>query len=120
ETLILIGTTQAKSGNKSAARESYRSAAAADPSNKEAYEKIGDLYQTSMGECSKKETQAQDRLVFIAAYEMYAKAGAQQKMSNAKEQFPSKEDIFLLNWKVGDQKSTGCWIGETVAIRTRD
>jgi tetratricopeptide (TPR) repeat protein len=120
ETLIYIGSTQQKTGNKSAARESYRSAAAADPSNKEAWEKIGDLYQNSMNDCKKLESQAQDRLVFIAAYEMYAKAGAQQKMANAKEQFPSKEDIFLHNWKVGDMKPTGCWIGETVAIRTRD
>jgi hypothetical protein len=117
--LIYIGTTQAKSGNKPAARESYRQAAAADPSNKEAWEKIGDLYATS-NDCHKKESQAQDRLIYIAAYEMYAKAGNQQKMANAKEQFPSKEDIFLYNWKVGDVKSTGCWIGESVALRTRD
>lgn len=120
ETLIYIGTTQAKNGNKTAARESFRSAAAADPSNKDAWEKIGDLYASSMNDCKKLESQAQDRLIFIAAYEMYSKAGASQKMANAKEQFPSKEDIFLLNWKVGDQKSTGCWVGETVALRTRD
>jgi tetratricopeptide (TPR) repeat protein len=120
ETLIYIGTTQAKAGNKNAARESYRQAAAADPSNKEAWEKIGDLYATSFGECGKKESQAQDRLVFIAAYEMYAKSGNQQKMASVKEQFPSKEDIFLYSWKVGDVKSTGCWIGESVALRTRD
>jgi tetratricopeptide (TPR) repeat protein len=120
ETLIYIGTTQAKAGNKSAARESYRQAAAADPSNKDAWEKIGDLYATSFAECGKKESQAQDRLVFIAAYEMYAKAGNQQKMASVKEQFPSKEDIFLYSWKVGDVKSTGCWISESVALRTRD
>lgn len=120
ETLIYIGTTQAKSGNKTAARESFRSAAAADPSNKEAWEKIGDLYANSMNDCKKLESQAQDRLVFIAAYDMYAKAGATQKMASIREQFPSKEDIFVKDWKVGDTKPTGCWIGETVALRTRD
>ena len=120
ETLVYIGAVQAKQGSKGQARESFRQAAAADPSNKEAWERIGDLYQGSFSECAKKESQAQDRLVFIAAYEMYAKAGAQAKMANAKEQFPSKEDIFLYSWKVGDQKATGCWIGETVALRTRD
>lgn len=119
EALIYLGTANAKAGNKPAARESYRQAAAADPSNKEAWEKIGDLYATA-SDCHKKESQAQDRLIYIAAYEMYAKAGNQQKMANAKEQFPSKEDIFLYNWKVGDVKSTGCWIGESVALRTRD
>jgi tetratricopeptide (TPR) repeat protein len=120
ETLIYIGTLQAKQGSKTQARESFRQAAAADPSNKEAWEKIGDLYASSFSDCAKKESQAQDRLVFIAAYEMYAKAGASSKMANTKEQFPSKEDIFLYNWKVGDQKTTGCWVGETVALRTRD
>jgi len=120
ESLIYIGTSQAKSGNKAAARESYRQAAAADPSNKEAWEKIGDLYASSMADCKKLESQAQDRLIFIAAYEMYAKAGANQKMANIKEQFPSKEDIFLYNWKVGDVKKIECWIGESVALRTRD
>jgi len=120
ETMIYIGTVQAKQGNKSAARESFRGAASTDPSNKEAWEKIGDLYANSMPDCKKLESQAQDRLIFIAAYEMYAKAGASSKMANVKEQFPSKEDIFLYNWKVGEVKSTGCWIGEAVALRTRD
>jgi tetratricopeptide (TPR) repeat protein len=120
EALIYIGTVQAKQGNKPGARESFRQAAAADPSNKDAWEKIGDLYASSLSDCKKLESQAQDRLIFIAAYEMYAKAGNQQKMANAKEQFPSKEDIFLYNWKVGDVKTTGCWVGESVALRTRD
>jgi tetratricopeptide (TPR) repeat protein len=120
ETMIYIGTVQAKMGNKPAARETFRNAAATDPSNKEAWEKIGDLYANSMSECKKLESQAQDRLIFIAAYEMYAKAGASSKMANVKEQFPSKEDIFLYNWKVGEVKSTGCWVGEAVALRTRD
>lgn len=120
ESFILIGATQAKSGNKSAARESYRAAVAADPSSKEALEKIGDLYASSMDDCKKLESQAQDRLIFIAAYEMYTKAGANEKMAQVKGQFPSKEDIFVLSWKTGDQKSTGCWVGETVTVRTRD
>lgn len=120
ESFIVIGATQAKTNSKSAARESYRAAAAADPSNKEAWEKIGDLYANSSDECMRKETQAQDRLIYIAAYEMYAKAGNNQKMAAVKAQFPSVEDIFVVSWKVGDQKSTGCWIGETVTLRTRD
>jgi tetratricopeptide (TPR) repeat protein len=120
EAHLVIGATQAKTGNKSGARESYRAAAAADPANKEAWEKIGDLYASSLDDCKKLETQAQDRLIYIAAYEMYAKAGDNQKMAQAKAQFPSVQDIFELSWKTGDQKSTGCWIGETVTLRTRD
>lgn len=120
ESLIYMGTVQAKMGNKNAARESFRQSVAADPGNKEGYEKIGDLYSNSLDDCKKLESQAQDRLIYIAAYEMYSKAGATKKMANAKEQFPSREDIFLYNWKVGDAKSTGCWISEAVTLRTRD
>lgn len=120
ETLIYLGSVQAKAGAKSAARELFRQAVAADPSNKEGYEKIGDLYSSSFDDCAKKESMAQDRLIYIAAYEMYARAGNNQKMAQAKAQFPSKEDIFLLNWKTGEEKTTGCWIGESVSLRTRD
>ncbi len=119
ETLMLLGTVKAKAGSKSAAREYYRQALAADPSNKEPYERIGDLYSSS-DECFKKESMAQDRLIYIAAYDMYARAGNSQKMAAARAQFPSKEDIFLYNWKAGEEKNTGCWIGETVSLRTRD
>ncbi|HZY82422.1 MAG TPA: tetratricopeptide repeat protein [Cyclobacteriaceae bacterium] len=119
EALIVVGSIQAKNNANSAARETFKQAAAADPSSKEAWEKIGDLYYNA-NECKKLESQAQDRLIYIAAYEMYAKAGSNAKMSNAKAAFPSKEEIFLLNWKAGESKPTGCWVGETVTLRTRD
>lgn len=119
EALIVVGSIQAKNNANSAARDTFKQAAAADPSNKEAWEKIGDLYASS-NECKKLESQAQDRLMYIAAYDMYAKAGNNQKMASMKALFPSKEEIFLLNWKAGESKPTGCWIGETVVLKTRD
>ncbi|CAN5316763.1 hypothetical protein BH10BAC4_BH10BAC4_04830 [soil metagenome] len=117
---ISLGGIEAKKGNNAGAREIYRQAAAADASNKEAYEKIGDLYYNSADNCSKKVSQAEDRLVYLAAYEMYQRAGNSQLMSRAKAQFPSKEDIFLLNWAVGSTQKVGCWIGESVTLKTRD
>lgn len=119
EALIIVGSIQAKNNANTAARETFRQAAAADPANKESWEKIGDLYYNA-NECKKLESQAQDRLIYLAAYEMYAKAGSNSKMANAKAAFPSKEEIFLLNWKAGESKPTGCWVGETVTLRTRD
>lgn len=119
EALMVVGSINAKNNNNSEAREAFRQAAAADPANKDAWEKIGDLYYNA-NECKKLESQAQDRLIYLAAYEMYQKAGNQQKMASAKAAFPSKEEIFLLNWKAGESKPTGCWIGETVTLRTRD
>ncbi|MEK6783020.1 MAG: tetratricopeptide repeat protein [Bacteroidota bacterium] len=119
EVLIYLGGIEAKKGNKSGARDLYRQSLAADPSNKEGFEKIGDLYQNSVSECSKKVSMAEDRLVYIAAYEMYQRAGDNQKMANARSQFPSVTEIFELSWKEGESKKIECWIGESVVLKTR-
>jgi tetratricopeptide (TPR) repeat protein len=116
---ILLGDNENQRGAKVAARDFYRKALAADPSNKEGYEKIGDLYYFSFQECSKKQSLAEDRLVYIAAYDMYARSGNQQKMSSARGQFPSVTELFELNWKEGETKPIKCWVGETVTLRTR-
>lgn len=118
--LLLQGSIASKKGSKGEARELYRQAAAADPSNKDAYEKIGDLYFNSFNDCSKRENQADDRAVYLIAYDYYAKAGATQKMSAAKASFPSKEDIFLVNYTAGQSIRVACWIGESTTVRTRD
>jgi len=117
---LYMGSIESKKGNYAGAREMFRQAAAADPSNKEAWEKIGDLYYNSADNCAKKQILAQDRLVYLAAYEMYQKAGNSQLMARAKAQFPSKEEIFLLNWQKGSTQQVGCWINESVALNTRD
>jgi tetratricopeptide (TPR) repeat protein len=110
EVLLLMGSNEARKGDKNQARALYRQAV--DLGNKDGYEKIGDLYQNSFPDCAKKESYAEDRLVYIAAYEMYVKAGNQQKMAQAKSQFPSKEEIFDLNWTEGETKVVKCWINE--------
>jgi hypothetical protein len=116
-----MGLLSSKKGNKSGARELYRQAASADASvAKEAYEKIGDLYINSAGDCSKKVNLADDRLVFLLAADYYQRAGASQKLATAKAQFPSKEEIFLVNYQPGDTKKIECWINESTTIRTRD
>lgn len=120
EIMILQGSIASKKGSKGEARELYRQAAATDPTNKDSYEKIGDLYFNSFNECSKKENQADDRAVYLLAYDYYAKAGASQKMSAAKASFPSKEDIFLVNYAQGQSVRVGCWINESTTVRTRD
>ncbi len=114
------GSIEAKRGSKPAARELFRQALSADPNKKEAYERIGDLYYGSFSECAKKDNMAEDRLVYIAAYDMYQRAGDAKKMGMAKDQFPSKEDIFLVNWSAGDTQRVACWINESVTVRTRD
>jgi tetratricopeptide (TPR) repeat protein len=115
-----LGGLTAKKGNKVSARDFYRQALGADPNNKEAYEKIGDLYYGSFEDCAKKDNQADDRLVFLAAYDMYQRAGNSKKMAMAKEAFPSKEDIFLKNYSAGQSMKVNCWINEATTLRTRD
>ena len=116
---ILLGDNENQKGNKTGAREFYKKAIAADPSNKEGYEKIGDLYYFAHGDCAKKQSLAEDRLVYIAAYEMYVRSGNQQKISQSRGQFPSVTELFELSWKEGESKKINCWVGETVTLRTR-
>lgn len=119
EVLIYLGQLQSRT-DKPAARALYRQALEADPGNKEAYEKIGDLYMGSFDACAKKVNQADDRLVYLIAADYYQRAGNGKKAAMAKEGFPSKEEIFVIDYKVGDSKPVGCWIGESTTIRTRD
>ena len=121
EILLHLGTLSFKKGNKAGARELYRQAAATNATlEKEAYEKIGDLYYSSANECGKKANQADSRLVFLLAADYYQRAGNGKKVAQAKGDFPSKEDINLVNYQPGDSKKVDCWINEATTIRTRD
>jgi hypothetical protein len=118
DALIAVGAIQA-SKDPEAARESFMQAAVADPSNAQVWEKIGDLY-ASAKECNKNNNPAKDRLMYLAAYEMYSKAGNSQKMANMKKLFPSKDELLGVKWNAGDKQPVGCWIGDTVTLKTRD
>ncbi len=109
-----------KRGAKSEARSYANKALAADPSKKEAYILIGDLYLNSGTDCKEGKDVVKDRAVYIAAYNMYQRGGNAARMAMAKEQFPSKEDIFNYNYNVGQEVQVNCWVGETVKVDTRD
>ena len=114
--LAVIHTTQ---GRKVSARDHARKALSFDPTKKEAYSLIGNLYYNSFNDCRRGENPVHDRTVYIAAYEMYSRAGDQDAMRRAHEQFPSMEDIFTYNMQVGDPYRIGCWINEEVRIDKR-
>lgn len=116
----IMGGLEVKRGNKVAARELYMKANAADPSNLDALSKVATLYMNSFDDCKKLKSKAEDRLIYLAAFDMYARAKDNQGMGRAKAQFPGKDEIFDLNWKVGDVKNIDCWVGGSVSIRTRD
>jgi hypothetical protein len=121
EILLYLGGISAKRGSRAAARDQYRQAQAVDPSlSKQVSEKIGDLYLQSYESCKQLVSKVEDRLVFLLAYDYYAKAGDKGKMAQAKDNFPSKEEIFTENMTVGSSATVKCWINESTTIRTRD
>ncbi len=110
-----------KSGKKSQARAAAREAASLDAElTTAAYSLIGDLYMSSFNDCRGGESRAKDYSIFIAAYNAYQKAGDSQGMGSARSRFPSKEELFTEGLQVGSSISTGCWVGESVSLATRD
>ncbi|MEM6841080.1 MAG: hypothetical protein AAF632_02535 [Bacteroidota bacterium] len=121
DVIMDLGIIALKEGQRTSARKYFLQAANTDSGLAEkAYNSIGNMYMQSYEQCKGGEDVVQDRAVFIAAYEKYRKAGNTAQMANAKEQFPSKEEVFTYNKEVGDQITVGCWVNETVTIRTRD
>ncbi|MBU2915502.1 MULTISPECIES: hypothetical protein [Reichenbachiella] len=109
----------ASKGQKSAARTNARKALSYDPSMSDAYTMIGNLYMQSYNDCREGVSKVADRLVFIAAYNQYQKAGNADGMAKAKEQFPSISEIFELGLTEGQSMTVGCWINETVVLERR-
>ncbi|WP_192347614.1 lipopolysaccharide assembly protein LapB [Algoriphagus sp. Y33] len=111
----------AKSGKKSAARTAAKEVANLDPSRTaDIYSLIGGMYMNSFNDCKGGESRAKDYSIYIAAYNAYQKAGDSKGMSQARARFPSKEELFTEGLEVGSTINTGCWIGETVTLATRD
>ncbi len=113
-------SVNSKRGNKTKARSLAFKALSEKPGSADAYNLIGNLYFTSFDDCAGGESKVIDRGVFLAAYDMYSKAGNTSQMNASKQQFPSKEEVFTEAYESGQNITVGCWINETVALRTRD
>jgi hypothetical protein len=116
-----LARLHANQGRKSQARESALEVVKFDDSrSSDAYSLIGNLYMQSSNDCRGGQSRVKDYSIFIAAYGAFANAGNNNGMAQAKARFPSKEEIFTEGYQVGDTINTGCWIGLTVALDTRD
>lgn len=116
-----LAKVHANLGRKSSARNSAREAASLDESKvKDAYSMIAGLYMNSFNDCKGGQSRAKDYSIYIAAYNAYQRAGDSSGMANARSRFPSKEELFTEGLQVGASINTGCWIGETVTLATRD
>ena len=100
-------------------RDYARKAVSADPTKKQAYKLIGNLYYNSFSDCKKGVNPIHDKAIYIAAYDMFKLAGDSSGMSRARQQFPTMEEIFTWDMKVGDKYKVGCWINQTVSIQKR-
>lgn len=113
-----IAKIKAQKGDYLSARSEAKNALAYNPNLAKAFELIGDLYFQSTTTCDSKNV-AQKRAIYIAAYNMYMKAGNSSKANEAKAQFPSVEELFTYNLKAGDTIKINCWINESVILKTR-
>jgi tetratricopeptide (TPR) repeat protein len=110
-----------KQGKKSAARTAGREAANLDSSKtSDVYSMIAGMYMNSFNDCKAGVSVIKDRSIYLAAYNAYQRAGDSKGMAQARAQFPSKEEVFTEGMQVGQTLSTGCWIGESVTLATRD
>jgi tetratricopeptide (TPR) repeat protein len=114
-----LAVIQANMDKKVSARDYARKAVAADPTKKEAYKVIGNLYYNSFNSCKRGENPIHDKAIYIAAYDMFRRAGDSDGMARARSQFPTMEEIFTWDMQEGDQYKVGCWINETVSIKKR-
>jgi hypothetical protein len=106
-------------GRLGEAREAAINAVELDKSNTgQAYILIGDMYMLSGNRCENNNP-VKYRAIYLAAYDAYAIAGAAAKMNNAKEQFPSIEEIFTAGLEEGEKIEVGCWIGGQTELRRR-
>ena len=121
EVQMELAKIHTQAGRKSQARAAAKEAASLDPElTAAAYSLIGDLYMSAFNDCRGGESRAKDYSIFIAAYNAYQKAGDSKGMGSARSRFPSKEELFTEGLQVGSSLSTGCWVGESVTLATRD
>jgi tetratricopeptide (TPR) repeat protein len=116
---IVNGDVEFQKGNKPGARDFYKKALATDPTSKEANEHLGDLYVSSTGECTKTPGSAEEKLVYIAAFQIYKNSGNREKMQKALDNYPTAADLQKAGWKTGEAKKIECWIDETVTVKAR-
>lgn len=120
-----LAEESAKKGNLNQARTYAYKAIEYDKSRAaKAYNLIGFLYFNSAGVCTTSDllkAPVYNSVAYLAAYEMFEKAGNAAMMSSAKQYFPSAENIHQLGMtdQLGARIQVGCWIGGTATLRKK-
>lgn len=118
--LLDLTSVYIKMGNKAEARKTALQAAETNTaSESQALTLVANMYMNSFDQCAKKVSQVEDRAIFMAAYDLYQKAGNSEGMAQAKAQFPTVSDVFTANKKEGESIRVGCWINVSTTIKAR-
>ncbi len=107
-----------KKQRETARSYAQKSIAAGESHRARAHNLIGDIYFKSVKDCDPKEV-VLFRSRYIAAFNEYKKGGSTNGMNKCKGQFPSNDELFTENKKVGDSQNTGCWMNVNVILQKR-
>jgi tetratricopeptide (TPR) repeat protein len=125
--LLKVAQILGKKGRKSEARTYCYQALKEAPTMGNAYLLISGLYASSANSCG--DDVVSKRMVYVAALNMAIKAKnvdpsigrqADKYISTYLSNLPSKKDLFVANVTVGSTFKIGCWINETVRVRSKD
>ena len=121
----LASITFSEFKNPSQAKSLINKALEENPNLGRAYKLLGDMY-ASERDCGKDDFEK--KTVFWAAVDKYIKAKQvdpelEEPMNSLintySQYFPTKEDVFFHDLKVGESFTVGCWINERTTIRER-
>ena len=106
--------------NKAKAREAaFKAADLEQAEAAAAYSFVANLYMGSFEDCAEGYSQIDDRAIFMAAYDLFKKAGDTAGMQSAQEQFPTTSQAFTETYEEGAVLDVGCWINVKTKLRTR-
>lgn len=125
--LLKVSQILSKKGRKSEARNYAYRALKNAPTMGKAYLIIASMYASSANSCGT--DVVSKRMVYVAAYNKAIKAKsvdpsisrlANKYIRAYSENMPSKKDLFVAGVKAGTPHKIGCWINETVRVRSKD
>ena len=125
--LLRVGQILSRKGRKSEARTYAYRALKNAPTMGKAYLLIAGMYASSANSCGT--DVVSKRMVYVAALNKALKAKsvdpsisrlANRYIKSYSNNLPSKKDLFVAGIDVGTSHRIGCWINETVRVRSKD
>jgi len=125
--LLTVGQILSKKGRKSEARTYAYRALKNAPTMGRAYLLIAGMYASSANSCGT--DVVSKRMVYVAALNKALKAKsidpsisrlANRYIKSYSNNLPSKKDLFVAGIEAGTTHRVGCWIQETVRVRSKD